>query len=170
VIQVDKKTIYIIVAIIAIIVVAVAAVALLMNNDEAPDTLPEPATVVGAESLQFTATESTGAVYEFSIRGVNEADQELRVDMTIDGETYNYVIKLADQTSFMSMDGETWFASDFAEDSGIYVVMAADFIAALEEDWNGLDAQQNVTIEAGDYVVSNIRVNPSLNDSLFATS
>jgi hypothetical protein len=170
---VNKKTIYIIVAILAVVIVAVAAAALLMNNDgtSEPTPTPEPQSVADATSIQFVATDNTNdLVYDCAVRNINEVNEDVRLDMTVEGEVYSYIIKLEDSTSFLSMDsGETWTKTNFAEDS-MYLLIVHGFIDELAENWDGQATTFSYTADDTDYVISNIKVNPTLEDSLFATS
>ena len=168
----NKKTIYIIVAVlIVVIVVAGAAAFLLMGTTPTPTPVP---TVVGATTLQFSVNETTnGALvtFNFAAKDVNTTNEVLRLD--IPGGSlgnYSYIINLATSTSFFSADnGATWTASDFATDSS-FVVLFADYQTNLV-NWNGNDATYSYTATSGaSIVIYDISVNPTLADSLFATS
>jgi len=166
VIQVNKKTIYIIVAILAVVIVAVAAAALLMTNEE-ENPAPE-VSIADATSLKFTAA-SHDVTYVCSIKNVNKEDQVLRIDMTVEGETYNYVINQADKTSFMSMDATEWFESTYDEDFETYVILMAMIVDDLGKNCEDASTNYNYPADAAEaeYVISSISVNPSLNDSIF---
>jgi len=165
VIQVDKKTIYIIVAILAVVIVA-AAVILMTNEEE--QTVSEPQTIADGDSLQFEV--STNELdYYFAINNFNGADDIVRVDMVIEDACYSYILNMADSTSYASMDfGETWTKSNFAEDA-LYLEMAYCFAQELKDKWDGLSATHSYTADDISYTISNIKVN-ELDDSLFATS
>jgi hypothetical protein len=102
---------------------------------------------------------------------VNATDELLRVDIP-GGEAgnYTYVVKLADSTSFISMDeGVTWSASDFATDVN-FAVSLQDYMTNLA-NWNGHDATYSYTAASGaSIVISAIHVNPTLDDSIFNTT
>ncbi|MDR0373217.1 MAG: hypothetical protein LBI79_06650 [Nitrososphaerota archaeon] len=166
----NKKTIYLIVAVLVIILVAAAAAVLLMGNNDDSDSNTTPPSVVNATSLKFTATDNTNdLIYNVAVRNINEANEEIRIDMTVEGDVFNYVIKLDGETSYMSMDdGATWMKSDFKVDS-MYIEIVHGFIDHLEA-WNGTDATYSYTEGGINFVISNISVNPTLSDSLFATS
>ncbi|MDR1992500.1 MAG: hypothetical protein LBQ98_03230 [Nitrososphaerota archaeon] len=172
VIQVNKKTIYLIVAVLVIVIVAAAAAVLLMGNQNETTTDPTPTlppAIPEATSLQFTVTESTGVVYNVAVKDINAATEEIRVDMTVESNTFNYVIKLDGSTSYVSMDnGETWTASNFNNDA-VYITLVHEFISNLE-NWNRTDATYTFTADETEYVISAIHVNPELDDALFATS
>ena len=180
----NKKTIYIIVAILVIIIIAAAAAVVFMGNgggEATPTPEPTALTVVDASTLQFDVAETTnGQVvnYAFASKNVNTTTQVVRMDI-LGGEAgnFSYIIDIAAGTSFNSMDnGATWTASTtgFAADSD-YVVAFADYQTNLV-NWDGLSATYSFTTTetmppAGrDIVISAIHVNPTLEDSLFATS
>jgi len=170
VIQVNKKTIYIIVAILAVVIVAVAAAALLMTTEEEQTPAPEPQTIADGDSLQFTVADSTtGLDYYCAINDFTGETDIVRVDMAMDGECYSYILNLADSTSYASTDfGETWTKSKFADDS-LYLEMAYGFATELQDNWDGLSATHSFTAGDISYTISDIKVN-ELDDSLFATS
>jgi|WetSurMetagenome_2_1015567.scaffolds.fasta_scaffold12846_4 hypothetical protein len=174
----NKKTMYLIVAVLVIvIIVAGAAAYILMNNGgggtnatptPAPTTAP---TVVGASSLQFTVDETTNGanqvIYNFAVKNFNASNEMLRVD--IPSANYSLVVKLADSTSFSSVDnGATWIAGDFVTDAG-FATTLNNYVTELA-NWNGHDATYSYTAGQISNVISAIHVNPPLEDSLFATS
>jgi acyl carrier protein len=166
---VNKKTIYIIVAILAIVIVAVAAAALLMNND---DSTPAPEVVLPADatSLKFTVTDSTGATYDVAIQNVNKDTQKLRLDMTIEGEVYNYIIDSADTTKYaMAIDNTDWMELKWDDNAEMTLATVNSFVEAIIE-WNESGTTYSFTAGDVEYNATNIKVNPSLDDSLFATS
>ena|GEM_PF-1792731 len=173
-IQVNKKTIYIIVAILVVIIVAVAAAALLMNNSETSDTptpTPEPVSITDGDSLKFTATDNTNEItYACAVKDLNANDEIVRIDADMSGTVYSYILNLDDSTSYMSTDaGATWKKSNFTEDS-VYIVMVHDFVTELQDNWDGTSATYSYTADGIEYVISNINVNPTFEDSFFATS
>jgi hypothetical protein len=170
VIQVDKKTIYIIVAILAVVIVAVAAVTFLMNNETETTPAPEPQTIADGDSLQFKVADSTtGLDYYCAINDFNGEADIVRVDMVMDDACYSYILNLEDSTSYASKDfGETWTKSKFADDE-LYLEMAYCFATELKDKWDGLSATYSYTADDISYTISDIKVN-DLDDSLFATS
>ncbi len=175
----NKKTIYIVVAVlVVVIVVGVAGVLLLNNNngnnETTPTPTPTPATVVDASTLQFNVAEDTnGAVvnFEFSAKDVHTSTVELRVNIPSDSGNYTYILNAGTEESYISMDdGATWTPSDFTVD---WPSVGAIFEEAVTQlvHWNGIDATYSYTASTGSSnVVSDIVVNPTLADSLFATS
>jgi uncharacterized protein YxeA len=173
-----KSTTYIVVAVvIVIIIIAAAAAYVYMNPSEGgatPTPTATPLSVAGATSLQFTVDETTSGgspvTYDYAIRNFNQSNEEVRLDIP-GGESgnYSYIIKVADETSYLSIDnGVTWTASDFSTDSG-FVILSNDYINNLQ-NWNGHD--ETYTYTQGDItnVISAIHVNPPLPDSMFTTS
>jgi hypothetical protein len=175
----NKKTMYIIVAVlIVIIIVGAAAAYVLMNpgNGGTPSPTATPTTaptVVGASTLQFVVTENTsGAIvnYEFAAKNVNTSTVEVRVTIPSDAGNYTYILNAGTEKSFISMDeGATWTASTFATD---WESVGATFESTVTKlvSWNGHDATYSFSTATSSDVVSHIVVNPTLADSLFATS
>ncbi len=177
----NKNTMYIIVAVLVIVIVVAGVAAYYMMNNNGnggtsatPTPTPAPVSVVGATSLQFTVDETTNGAnavtYNYATRNFNASNEEIRVD--IPGGSlgnYSFIVKLADSTSFISMDeGATWSASDFATDAA-YVTALNDYVTALY-NWNGHDESYTYTSGDKTNVISAIHVNPPLPDSLFTTS
>ena len=177
----NKQTTYIIVAVLVIvIIIAGAAAYILMNNggnggtNATPTPTPAPLSVVGATSLQFTVVETTSGgspvTYNYATRNFNASNEEIRVDIP-GGEAgnFSFIVKLADSTSFISMDnGATWTASDFGTDAA-YATSLNDYVTALYS-WNGHDETYTYSVGEITNVISAIHVDPVLPDSLFATS
>ena len=178
----NKNTIYIIVAVLVVVIVIAGAAAYLLTNNggnggttPTPTPSPTPApTVVNATTLQFSVNETTnGALvtYNSAAKNVNTTSEVLRLD--IPGGSignYSYIINLStSKSSFSSDNGATWATSDFNADSA-YIVAFADFQTKLI-GWNGSDATYSYTASNGaSIVIYDIHVNPTLADSLFATS
>jgi hypothetical protein len=176
----DKKTMYIIVAVLVVIIVVAAAAAVLLmgtggggNNNATTTPTPAPISVVGATSLQFTVDETTSGgapvTYNYATTHFNSTDEQIRID--IPGGSvgnYSYIVKLSDSTSFIKVNDGAWTASNFAQDAA-YATSLNDYVTALY-NWNGHDASYTYTSGSKTNVISAIHVNPSLADSLFATS
>ena len=172
---------YIIVAVLVIvIIVAGAAAYILMGNGgggtsatptPAPTTAP---TVVGASSLQFIVQETTSGgspvTYNFAVKNFNASNEMIRIDIPGGSAgNYSYIIKLADSTSFLSIDnGATWTASSFGTDAS-FATSLNNYVTELA-NWNGHDATFTYTAGQITNVISALHVNPDLSDSLFATS
>jgi uncharacterized protein YxeA len=174
----NKKTIYIIVAVLVIIIIAAAAAYMYTTpgggGEATPTPTATPLTVVGATSLQFTVDETTSGgspvTYDYAVRNFNASNEELRVDIPGGSAgNYSYIIKLVDSTSFLSIDnGVTWTASDFATDAA-FATFLNDYVTALY-NWNGHDATYTYTSGDITNVISALHINPTLPDSMFATS
>ncbi len=175
----NKKTMYLIVAVLVIvIIVAGAAAYILMGNGgggTTPTTTPSPTpapTVVDANSLQFSVTETTNGAalnYNFAAKNVNTTSEVMRMDI-LGGSSgnYSYIINLATSTSYLKINDGAWTASDFNTDSA-YIVAFSDYQAALI-NWNGNDATYTYSTATASIVISAIQVNPTLPDTLFSTS
>jgi hypothetical protein len=170
----NKKTIYIVVAVIVVVlIVAVAGVMLLNNggNDGTPNTTPTPApaTVVGANTLQFSVNDSAaGVIYQYASKNFNSSTEVIRVDMNLGAAgNYSYIIDTGAQNSFVSMDnGATWTAStDFAGDCENYAAPLHTYVDAIAASGNTADLAYSSTIS-----IYCIAVNPTIADSFFATS
>jgi hypothetical protein len=178
----NKKNMYLILAVLVIvIIIAGAAAYVLMNNngDGGTNATPTPLpttvpTVVGASSLQFTVQETTSGgspvTYNYAVKNFNASNEMLRVDIPGGSAgNYSYIIKLADSTSFLSIDGgATWTASDFGTDAS-FATSLNNYVTELA-NWNGHDATYSYTAGQISNVISALHVNPPLEDSLFATS
>jgi len=71
--------------------------------------------------------------------------------------------------SWMSMDnGATWIAGTFADDCTNYATPFHAYLDKIVE--NGGTADFTYTTDAGDVAISCIAVNPTIEDSVFATS
>jgi hypothetical protein len=176
----NKKTIYIIVAVLVVIIIIAGAAVYILGiggiggqPTPTPTPTPTPVTVVGATSLQFTVDETTSGAfvtYNYAVRNFNASNEEIRVDIPGGSAgNYSYIIKLSDSTSFLSLDnGVTWTASTFATDEN-YATLLNDYVTNLYS-WNGQDATYTYASGSITNVISAIQVNPTLADSLFATS
>jgi len=175
----NKKTIYIIVAVLVIvIIIAGAAAYLLMNNGTGTSPTPTPTpvpTVVGASTLQINVNEtgSAGTVtYLFSAKNLNTTNLVLR--MEIPGGSagnYTYIINTGAQKAYSSVDnGATWTSDDWPTDYAMAVTPFNDYVTHLADNWNGSDLTYTYTSSTGTILIYGISPNPTLPDSLFATS
>ncbi len=172
----DKKTIYVIVAVVVVVLVVGVAGVMLLNNGGNGDTNPTPTptaepSVADATSIQFTVTDSAaGLTYQYQCRNLNADDEMLRVDMDLGGDmgTYNYIIDMGTMESWMSVDGTTWTAGDFATDCTDYATPFHAYLDKIVD--NGGTADFTYAGDAGDVTISGITVNPTIEDSVFATS
>ena len=169
--------IYVVVAVLVIVIVGAGAYIYTYYGNGGttdPTPTPTPVSVAGATSLQFTVDETTSGgspvTYNYATRNFNATNEELRLDIP-GGEAgnYTYIVKIGDSTSYFSADnGVTWTASDFSLDSD-FVVLLNDYVIKLG-NWNGQDATYTYTSGDITNVISAIQVNPTLEDSFFATS
>jgi hypothetical protein len=182
VIIVNKKTIYIVVAVIVVIlIVGVAGVMLLNNNGNGGTTTPTPTpapsvAVSAATSIQFSVNETTTAsgdlvVYQFSAKNLNTETEVFRVDMDLGASgKFNYIVDKSAEKSWMSMDsGATWTASTYATDLASYDTLLHSYVDKLIAEG---DNTQDVTYTTSttSIAIYCIATNPTLADSLFATS
>ncbi len=176
----DKKMIYIVVAVlVVVIVVGVAGVMLLNqggNGGTTPTPTPAPVAVSEASAIQFSVNETTTAtgdlvVYQFACKNLNTATETLRVDMDLgDAGAFSYIVDTDAQKSWVTMDnGATWSESAFADDCTTYGTLLHDFVDKLVAD--GDDANDlTYTTDTTSITIYCVAVDPTLADSLFATS
>ena len=178
----NKKMIYIVVAVIVVVlIVGVAGVMLLSNNgnngNTNPTPTPPPATPVSqASTLQFSVNETVTATndvvaYQYSCKNFNTSTEVVRVDMNLGAAgNFSYIVDSSAQKSWVSMDnGATWTASVFADDNTNY---DAPFHAFVNKIVANGDSAVDYTYTTGTTSVSIfcIAVNPTIADSVFATS
>jgi hypothetical protein len=171
----NKKTLYIVVAVIVVVlVIGVAGVILLGNNGSTTNPTPTPtptppATIVGANILQFVVNDSSAQLLTtYTAKNFNTSTEILRVDMNIGAAgNYSYIIDLGTQKSYASTDaGATWTAStDFAGDCTNYATPYYAYVNKIAEQGNTADFAYTSLIQ-----ISCISVNPTIADSFFATS
>ncbi len=176
----NKKNMYIIVAVLVIVIIiaGVAAYVFLNNGGGGttnPTTTPSPTpapSVVDASTLQFKVNETTNGQlvsYAFAGKNVNTTSEVLRMDI-LGGSAgnYSYIINLGTQKSDLKINDGAWASSDFNTDSS-YIVAFADYQTALI-NWTGQQSYSYTAPSGASIVIFDIQVNPTLNDSLFATS
>jgi hypothetical protein len=175
----NKKTIYLVVAVIVVVlVVGVAGVMLLNGNGGTtnPTATPTPTPSVpvsDATGIQFSVNQTTGGVvvsYGYTCKNLNASDEVLRVDMCMAEGNYSYIVDLGTQKSYVSTDGgATWTATNFADDCTNYV---APFHAIVDKLIANADsgADYSYTDGGSTYTVYYVVVNPTIADSVFATS
>ena len=175
-----KKMMYIIfAALVVIIVVAGAAAYLLMNNGDNENNEETP-TVVGASTLQFSVDETTNGdlvTYEYALKDVmwdgntvNLSNAVIRLD--IPTGPYSYILEVSQLKSWLSLDnGITWTEDDFTADWTTWSPYLNEYLANAV-NWNGHDETYSYTstMSGASIVLSGIHVNPTLSDTLFATS
>jgi hypothetical protein len=171
----NKKTIYIIVAVLVVVIVVGVTGILLLNNQGGttnPSATPTPipaTTIVGANTLKFNVNDTTGGLfYTYTCKNFNSSTQVLRVDMNIGAAgNYSYIVDTGAQKSWASMDnGATWTAStDFSGDNTNYVLPFQAYVNKIAEQGNTADFAYTSII-----AINGIEVNPTILDSVFATS
>jgi hypothetical protein len=179
VIILNKKTIYIVVAVIVVIlIVGIASVMLLNNNGNGgtPTSTPTPApsaTVVGANTVQFSVTETTTSTgdkvaYTFAAKNFNTSTEVIRVDLSASGTNVSYVLNAGQQKSYLSTDnGAKWAASTFNSDWTSYGTLFNSFINKLAAAGNTAD--MTYTTDTGSITISCVTVNSAIADSVFST-
>ena len=178
----NKKTVYIVVAVIAVIlVVSVAGIVLLNNGNGKTDSTPTPTPpplvpVSEAASIQFNVDETTTVsgdlvIYQFACKNLNTANETVRVDMDLgaDGK-FSYIIDTGVEKSWVTMDeGATWTESDFVEDCTNYGGLFHAFVDKLIAEGDNTE-DLSYTTDTASITISGVATNPTLDDSLFATS
>jgi outer membrane lipoprotein-sorting protein len=171
----NKKTMYGIVAaiVIVVVVIAVAGAYVLMNNGGGAGN---SANVASATSLQYTisATNSSGASqgsYVFYAKDAGTSNMKMRIEFTnADGATAIYIVNGAEQKAWVS-------------NNGVWADVSTSY-STVWDSWNSQWTAYKNSLSAwsgtGDYVytdssgnsvkISNISVNPTLDDSLFSHS
>jgi hypothetical protein len=192
----NKKTIYgLVTVVLIVIIVAGVAAAVLLNGNKAttgksvtptptatPAPTPAPTGVVGASTLQFGVSETTGTVtnnYQYAMEGLkwngntpdfSSAVIRIYIISPASGN-YLYILNVPENASYTSADnGGTWLQSNFANDWHSWSPLFSDYIGGLV-NWNGSDATYTYVASSGHtIVISSISVNPKLPSSLFSTS
>jgi len=171
VIQLNKNTIYILVAVVVIIIVVGAAAVMFLNNGGNNNgTTPTPTptqSVADATTLQFSANvTSQGQTTEYKWYGKNlQSDVIIRVDVS----TYAYILDEGQQKAWASTDsGATWTTSDYTTDWAGWGAQWTEYVDKLA-NWTSGDYSYTNTAEES-IVLFNIIVNPTIPDSTFATS
>ncbi len=173
-----RSTMYIVVAVLVVIIIIAAAAAYVYTNPgggggATPTPTATPLSVVGATSLQFDVQESPGTAtalnYTYSTKNFNATNEFLRVD--IPASNYILVVNLENSTSASSTDGgTTWTAGNFNDDV-TFATLLNDYVTVLQNDWDGHSDTVNYTNIGGNSgIITAIHVNPTLEDSYFATS
>lgn len=178
----NKNTIYIVVAVLIVVIVVGVAGFYLLGNQGGQTTTPTPTPtpsvpVSDASSLQFSVnitTTETGYVecYQYACKNLNTATEAVRIDMDLgDAGIYNYIVDRGTEQSWMSMDeGATWMAGDFEDDWAIYGTLFHDYVDKLVNDGGDDGSDYSYTSGGTTIDIFCIAINPTLSDSLFATS
>jgi hypothetical protein len=178
VIQMNKKTIYAIVAVlIIIIVVAVAAYALLYSGGGGGTTTPTPtptATVGGgvgnATTLTFSAnvtSQGSTIEYKWSGKNIHSSNITIRVDFA----GYSYLLDASKEKSWSSSDnGTTWKAGNFTADWPVWGAQWQEDVDALVGHWSGSGDYSFTDAQHEAVTLFNIVVNPTIPGSTFTAS
>lgn len=155
----NKKTIYIIVAVVIVVIVVAGAGILLLNNGgnggepEATPTPTAPAGVASATSIKFTVTDSTGT-YTYSAKNL---DSDALVRIENESGDFILIVNCADGKASMYAGGE-WIEDDFTTWSDTWTGYFSCLADWTEGDW---------TSEDGTISITDITLNPTLEDSIF---
>ena len=165
----NKKGISMLV-IVAIVVIVVAVVGIaayyVLTTGESGENGEEKPDVAGATSISFDVTlaEETD---KFTAKNLGTSDVLLRVDQAAsDGSTFTYLMNQTAQTAWANFGGE-WmdvsatFEADYWNSPLIGKTALDSYMTALA-DWSGTG-----DFEGDSFVISNIVLNPTLDDAVF---
>ncbi|HII85510.1 TPA: hypothetical protein HA273_02820 [Candidatus Bathyarchaeota archaeon] len=166
----NKNTMYILVAVVAVVIV-VAGVAWYVfyynPGGNGGDTIY---TVGNATRLKYdvalTDPDGVTGTYMFAGSNLDTADVMLRVDIEGDGATYSYIMFAGNQTSWANLDG-TWVESDFATDWTAWGNQWSAYVTELDNNWSGSGSYNYTDSEGNSVVISDIQVQPDIDDSIF---
>jgi hypothetical protein len=172
----NKKMMYALVSVVLIIVVVAGAGAyVLMNNGNGGNTVK----VTDATSLQYDAEVTyQGDVTQFkwAAKNVGTSDMSLRFDILHGGQSnYTYILNGADQKAWMAVDGNwTDVSTDFTNQWNTWVGTGMAWsrnLDSLATNWSGTGDYTYADSATGTTTrIYNVVINPTLADSLFATS
>ena len=173
----NKKAIsmlVIVVIVVIIVVVAGIAVYVLYSGGEGePSPTPTPAPtpdIEGATSIKFDVEVTVEGALEtdrFTAKNLGTSDVLLRVDQTdAQGTEFTYIMNQTGQTAWVKYAGEwmdmsSTFESDYWNSGLIGNAALNNYVTALA-DWTGTGDYEGDT-----FIISNIIVNPTLEDSVF---
>ena len=173
----NKKGIstWVIVAIVVIIVVVagIAVYVLYSGGGGEPTATPTPAPtspVEGATSMRFDVEVSADGEFletdMFTVKNLGTSDLLIRVDQTdAQGTEFTYLMHQTGSKAWADFGtGFADYSSDFATywDNTLIGKPAVDKYMTALADWSGTG-----DYEGDSYVISNIVVNPTLEDSVF---
>jgi hypothetical protein len=122
--------------------------------------------ISGASSLQFdvnSTIENLSNVFTFYTKNIGTSNVMIRIDGTVSGEDVIYIINGAQQKVWFYTAG-TWI--DLSSSYSTYWETWSQSLQSYQYDlvgWSG----GSWTSPDGSTTISNIKVNPSLSDSLF---
>jgi len=172
----NKKMMYALVSVVVIIVVVVAVAGgyVLMNGGGATNN------VASATSLQYKAEVTyqgaTTTQFNWAAKNVGATDMQLRIDISGGASgNYTYILNHGNQTAWFAVNG-TWtnVSSDFTNQWNTWVGTGKRWtndLDALAKNWSGTGEYTYTDSAAGTTIrIYNVVINPTLADSLFATS
>ena len=162
------STLVIVAIIVIAVVIAGIAVYVLYSGGGGEETPTSP--VEGATSMRFdvnVTVEGGVEVDRFTAKNLGTSDVLLRVDQTDkDGVEFIYLMNQTGQTVWVNYAG-TWlddsanFATQYWNNNLIGNVALESYMTALA-DWSGTG-----NYEGDSYIISNIVVDPTIDDSVF---
>ena len=163
----NKKTIYIIVAVLVVVIVVGAAGVMLLNgNGGEPTPTPTPAVgVADATSLQFSVEDSSGN-YTYAAKNIG-TNITLRLEI-LGADNFVYILNGTEQKAWSNVTGTWAEEQDFNANWDMWIPVWQGYVDNLE-NWTGT-GDYTYTADGTSVKISDISVNPTLADSLFATS
>jgi hypothetical protein len=174
VIQLKKNMMYIIVAVLVVVIIIAGAAAYVLSTNgnsgtnASPTPTPAPAaTVVGANTLQFSVNETTNGAtvnYLFACKNFNTSTELIRIDIPSGSGNYSYIIKAGEQKSYTNQTG-TW-TQDSTFDPSSFATAFTNHVDKLAAQGNTNDL--TYTSGSSTFKIYCVAVNPTLADSFFA--
>jgi hypothetical protein len=173
---VNKKAIsmlMIVVIVVIVVVVAGIAVYVLYSGGEGePEPTPAPTSnpVEGATSMRFDVNATVDGLLEvdmFTMKNLGSSDVLLRVDQTdAQGGQFTYLMNQTGQTAWADFgtgftDQSEYFEDQYWNNELIGYTAVETYMTALE-DWSGTG-----DYEGDSYIIYNIVVDPTIDDSAF---
>lgn len=158
----------VVIIVIAVVVAGIAVYFLYSGGEGEPEPTPNP--VEGATSMRFDVNATVDGLLEvdmFTMKNLGTSDILLRVDQTdAQGNAFVYLMNQTGQTAWVKYAGEwmdmsSTFESDYWNSELIGYAAVETYMTALE-DWSGTGDYEGDT-----FIISNIVVNPTLEDSVF---
>jgi hypothetical protein len=172
----NQKTMAIVViAVIIVAVIGVAAYWMLSSEgtgEPEPTPSPSPTGIEGATSLQFTVEITggeTAGTYNFKAKNIGTDDMMIRIDIPMEGMELAYIVNGAQQKAWAN-EGSGWvdLSASFSDQWDSWKTTWDGYTDELATwtsgDWTYTDAN-GVTV-----TITNMTVNPTLEDSLFEVS
>jgi ABC-type oligopeptide transport system substrate-binding subunit len=119
-------------------------------------------------SFDVTGTVSGNSVsYTFKAKDIGSSNAKLRIDMTATGQDITYIVNGATQTAWMYVMGAwTDMSSSFSTQWSTWNTAFSGYETGLA-GWTSGDYTYTDSTTGATVTISNIQVNPSLDDSLF---